>query len=611
MVTTAPQPTADPALEGLPRANVRQAGDFPEDEFVLIPNVPVFAEHATTAKDGRPLEFGMHELQLVANRCNQRISESGDYAAICFGHTPAPDENKPMPAVCGYAGPFRIGTHGASNRTAILADFHVYRDDLAEFKRHPRRSPEVWLEDRYEEMFLDPIAVLSSETPRLDLGLLYSAQKAGRIVEKYTAVAPAAGNAFVPNMGPETFAAPSSAGDPAMLNTDDVRMIIEAIEKQDWVVATKQLLASQEGPNTSMPGMAEMPMAPASPPPAAPGAEMPPLAPEAAGGEMMPPEAPPAMPADPPMGPPPMDNGPEPPAAPMEEEEPKKMSANEQGPYQDGTESEIASGEKVEHDLGSPRDPAKYACKDGKDYDYYDDMDDDDFEDYARQRASRRKKNYEAGGSVESDNVEQPGNASVEPDNPGPSGEGSAGNDSGEATGEYQESGGVEVVKFARQQADNQALRKEVAALRGKIDSEQQKRTDAERYSALAQHSQRYNLDAEHEMKCCRYGKMNDEQFGEHLARIQSSYERRPIADFHRLPTHTEGSTAAAAQAPERPGNNRAREAYSKDASDKALKVATARAARGQDGNYPQVLSAIKDGTYTKTDAIVGEYPAE
>ena len=47
-------------------------------------------------------------------------------------------------------------------------------------------------------MFLDPIALLSAECPRLDMGLLYSAMKSGRVVEKYTAVAPAAGHSFVP-----------------------------------------------------------------------------------------------------------------------------------------------------------------------------------------------------------------------------------------------------------------------------------------------------------------------------------------------------------------------------------------------------------------------------
>ncbi|GAG42717.1 unnamed protein product, partial [marine sediment metagenome] len=203
----------------LPRANVRETGDFPLDEFETIPNVPVFAEHKTTARDGRELAFGMAELSMVAKRCNQRIADSGDYAVVCFGHTPSPDENKPMPELCGYAGPFKIGRLGKDNRPAILADFHIHKDDMGKFKRHPRRSPEVWLEDKYEDMFLDPIALLSAECPRLDMGLLYSAMKSGRVVEKYTAVAPAAGNAFVPTgTGSDKYAAEAPA------NTGDISM---------------------------------------------------------------------------------------------------------------------------------------------------------------------------------------------------------------------------------------------------------------------------------------------------------------------------------------------------------------------------------------------------
>ncbi len=589
----------DAALQGLPQANVRKAGDFPDEEFVLIPNVPVFAEHTTTAKDGRPLQFGMQELQAVANRCNQRISESGDYAAICFGHTPSPGEDKPMPAVCGYAGPFRMGTHGASSRKAILADFHVYKSDLEQFKRHPRRSPEVWLEDRYEDMFLDPIAVLSAETPRLDLGLLYSAQKQGRVVEKYAAVAPAAGNTFIPDAKRDYVASQQSTGETQMsLSTDDVTAIIEAIEKQDWVVQVKQMIAAQGGANASMPDpMGADPMMPDAPPPAAPGLEPPPLAPEPA-GEMPMGDAPPMAPEpapEPPMdaGPPAPPAGPEPPMAPGEDDKPKPYSANEQGPYQDGTESEISSGEKVEHDIGSPR---KYEAKD------YEDMDDDEFEDYSRQRAARKKKKYEASGSVESDNVEQPGNASVEPDNPGPSGEGSAGNDSGEGTGEYQESNGKEVVKFSRKEeqttSENYALRKELDSLRGRVDTERGKRVDAERMTALSQHSEFYNLDANEEIEHCRYGKMSDDQFGEHLVRIKTRYERRPHAALNTIPTHTEGGAKAAAMAPDRPGGGTARETYSKDASDAAFQVSQARAMRGEEPDYPGVLAAMKAGTF-------------
>ena len=85
-----------------------------------------------------------------------------------IGHTPDPQGGEaPQPELVGYAGPFRLGTIGEGERKcwAILADFHVFRNDLAKVRKHPRRSPELCLEDSYEEMFLDPIAC-SARRPR-------------------------------------------------------------------------------------------------------------------------------------------------------------------------------------------------------------------------------------------------------------------------------------------------------------------------------------------------------------------------------------------------------------------------------------------------------------
>jgi hypothetical protein len=597
MVTQTTNPI-DPALAGLPQANVRQAGDFPDDEFVTVPNVPVFAEHTTkSSKDGRELKFGPQELKLVADRCNQRIQQSGDFAAVCFGHTPSPGDNAPMPEICGYAGPFRLGRLGADNRVAILADFHIYKTDLEQFKRHPRRSPEVWLEDRYEEMFLDPIALLGSECPRLDMGMMYSAHKDGRVVEKYTAVAPAAGNVFVPDAGtsdPSRFAASSEqTGDTPMatISQDDIRAIIEAMMKMDVMVELQQLLAQSKGANTSMPEATDV-----SPPPAPAMAPPPELGP--AGGEIAPPAEPPldaGVPEAPVAPEPPMDAGPpapaaapEPPAAPEDEE--KKYAANEQGPYQDGTESEIASGEKNVHDIGDPREPQKYTAE------QIEDMDDDEFEEYARQRKARRKAKYAAGeapGSAdETKDGELSSDPSVEPDNPGPSGAGSVDESGkGEGTGEYQGTDSEEVVKFRKESDDVLKLRKE-------LDEERGKRVDAERYTRLSALSEMFALDPDDEITSCAHDRMSEQQFDEHTVRIRERYQRRPIA--HVLPTHTPGGAVAAARAPERPGSERAREDYQKQDSDKAFTICTQRRAKGDDTPYATILAGVKDGTITE-----------
>ena len=609
----------------LPRANVRQQGEFPPEEFEFIADVPVFAEHQTTGKDGRELAFGMAELSAVTKRCNQRIEQSGDYAVVCFGHTPNPDEAKPMPELCGYAGPFRMGQLGKDNRPAILADFHILKEDMARFKKHPRRSPEVWLEDEYEDMFLDPIALLSAECPRLDMGLLYSAVKNGRIVEKYTAAAPAAGNTFIPSgPGDKRYAAdtPANTGDTSMnLSSDDIRAILEGIDKQDWMVELKQMIAERHGANTSdnMPlegPPAEAPMA-ATPEAPAPMPEAPPLGPGPAAPPMEAPAAEAPMGNAPPAEEPPMEAPPAAPEAPMpeapkEEEEaekyPKPYAANEQGPYQDGTESDSSDGKKVEHDLGSPLAyAAKCTCgKEGcaecdktKTYAAMDTLSDDEVDDYARQR-KRRKKHFQAdaegvpaGSTDETSETAVSSNPTVEPDNPGPSASSGSVDDTDESTGEYQGSTGTVVVPYSRDG--------EVDKLRKELEVERFARVTAERYTKLSPLHEIFTFDLEEESTSCAAGEMSDTQFDAHLERIKTRYQRRPIAHgFDHLPTHAPGAAEAAAQSPDRPGAVGATERYSKSISDRARAICLAARAKGEDTDYRQVLQDVANGSKTE-----------
>ena len=313
----------DPAVR-LPDANIVASHSF-DDGFVNVPNVPVFAEHETTAKDGRRLQFGINELRAVAERCNRRIRETNDYAAITIGHTPDPAEvqagNAKMPEVIGFAGPFRLGKmkdkHGRM-RYAILSDFHVFEEDHSKLKKNPRRSPEVWLEDDYAEMFLDPIALLGSIPPRLDMGLLYSADHSGpggrrRIIEKYAAVAPSAANVFIPN---DKYQSPTPGGSSAMIGPEEVQQIVEALEQTDWVQWVKSQMQGEQGANATSPEM--------TPPAPETGPEL-----GEATGEM--PEAPPGMAPEAPPGmapesPPPAEpNGAGPPPGPPGEPEKEEM----------------------------------------------------------------------------------------------------------------------------------------------------------------------------------------------------------------------------------------------------------------------------------------------
>ncbi len=281
----APELDRDPAKSStLPRASVRTPGSFPDAEFDNVPNVPIFAEHKTRSQpseehpEGRELNFGKDELKAVCDRCNRRIEETGDYAAIVLGHTPTPEQvaagNAKQPELVGFAGPFRLGLIGSHDRPrwAILADFHTFKADAEKVRKNPRRSPELWLEDSYEQMFLDPISLLGAEAPRLDMGLLYSARKQGRQVERYSAVAPAATSVFVPAHGPSAperkptttrpkaysaTAKPPKQESTIMLDQDEVKQIADAISQLDWAVWCKEQMQKSVRPADAADGSAE------------------------------------------------------------------------------------------------------------------------------------------------------------------------------------------------------------------------------------------------------------------------------------------------------------------------------------------------------------------
>lgn len=277
----------------LPEANVRPAGQWPEEEFVSIPDVAIFAEHETTTKSGRPLRFGPAELKAVADCCNRKIRATGDYAAIAIGHTsdtPGPRD----PEVIGFAGPFRLGVL-PDGRHAILADFHVFREDFPRLKKYPRRSPELWVEDAYEDMSLDPICLLGAEAPRLDLGMLYSALRHdGREIERYSAcfagplsVSPRGdGQAGKRKYGTTSTDQPPQLDEekPVMaLDEQDIRQLVAALDQLDWVQWVRQKMQAEtapggEGLEPASPSPSDMPPggAPAGEPAPEPGASAPP-----------------------------------------------------------------------------------------------------------------------------------------------------------------------------------------------------------------------------------------------------------------------------------------------------------------------------------------------
>ena len=257
-----------PQREAFPFANVRAPFDESDDKFHIVENVPVFAEHTTTAKDGRTLEFNYVNLKKVCDCCNRRIQSRGNFATIIIGHSPDPalvraGKLKNPPAV-GFAGPFRMGLlgFGPDQVWAILARMRFFLKSWPEAQQYPNRSPELWLMPSYDEMFLDPIALLGAETPRLDLGLMYSAMlhvdgRSPVMVEKYSAVSPSATSVVVPShLSPtgghhanEHRTLQYQGEDPMAGSTDEiVQAVVTGLEALDWVQWVKSKMQAEQAP---------------------------------------------------------------------------------------------------------------------------------------------------------------------------------------------------------------------------------------------------------------------------------------------------------------------------------------------------------------------------
>lgn len=172
-----------------------------DGEFQRFDTVCVFDEH--TGDDG--VVYDRQLLEAIAENNNRRIRDTGDFVPIVVQHTG--DEESPPeydPPVIGLAGPFFLDKLGAENpRWGIFTTFWIFQDCVAQFRRCPRRSVEIWPEDRPEDRYFDPIAVLGAETPKRDLGLIYSMGRAknGKRPVRYEASMPSGSNTFIPSTG--------------------------------------------------------------------------------------------------------------------------------------------------------------------------------------------------------------------------------------------------------------------------------------------------------------------------------------------------------------------------------------------------------------------------
>ena len=517
----------------MPRANIRPAGNpFPVDTFVTIPDVPVFAEHKTKARDGRLLRFGRNELQAVAERCNQRITETGDYAAVSVGHTKDEgDVSQSQPEVIGAAGPFRIGVlgePGQRQRYCILADFHIRRNKLELYNANPRRSPELWLEDSYDEMFLDPISLLGAEAPRLDMGLaplvnaagddgafthLYSAVRHGRLREKYAAAFPCDFNTYVPGADDlekkpkaKQYAADATPNtnerNIIVLQPEDIRQIVDAIEALDWVAEVKDLVARERAEHAAI---EEKPLAEQLDKPLAGGPDAPTAEPLAA--------EPPAVDAP--------------------------MAPGAALPPKDRNISIVPAAEPEKEKSALPSDAAPSRLEDLSE------------EEIEKHLAARRAKKYAAG---EEKPVEKPSAVESETET---------------------------------------ANKAKYSALQGRIDkleAERVERIEDARKARL--HQLRYHraFELDKEVERCRYAKMDDVAFSEHCQIIADNY----VPTMVNAPMPVPDELLDAGQPS--PSVRAKPERYTKEASAEAIRVCTELMQAGKKPVYETVLENIVNG---------------
>ena len=243
--------------DGLDLEALRQKSreHFSSERFEHLPDVVVFAEHRTQLRDGQPVEYSPEVLRRIAACCNRRIARTGNWAAVCIGHTNPQQGPKPL---IGFAGPFWVTDD--DGWAVIKADLWIFKDQVDQLERFPRPSPEVWIPTEGfapDRIFLDPIAFLGADAPRLDLGMtfLYQAQDGQYLCEKYAAVFPAAGNVSVPSWNAKKQKTSYQKGPSNMaLSPEDIQAILKAIEATDWYKWIREQMAASTKPQEDQSG---------------------------------------------------------------------------------------------------------------------------------------------------------------------------------------------------------------------------------------------------------------------------------------------------------------------------------------------------------------------
>ena len=327
-----------------------------------------------------------------------------------------------------------------------------------------------------------------------------------------------------------------------MLAPEDIKQIVDAIEQLDVMVAMRDfmpviprvqgLLAAEDQVNAAAneisPDAGLTPEVPVDEGvPPVPAGDVPPA----------PTEPPAPAPAPTPETPPPADTPPEVPPA---EKEPEKKYAADAG------------------------ETGKSEPKDGSPNVNLDDLSDDDIEKYLNER---RKKKYAAEGSVDGKDGENPAEASVDPGTKAPA------------------KGSVD--------ADQQKMVAKYSALQAKVDAlegERIERANESRKARLTTIRYHRAFPLDKEIERCKYGKMSDEQFDEHVSFIAENAAPTLVNQAMPVPDELLDSK----QLP--PATRTSPEKYTTDKCDEAARIVFEKRQAGEAVTYETVLDNIVNG---------------
>lgn len=234
----------------------------PDGEFVIFENVPVFKEHVGI--EGEVEVYDRQKLQWICDNMNRRIRDTGDFTPIVVQHTPTPEDEaagkKHDPPLIGFAGPYHLAQFGAEQPVwTIFADrFYIFKEDEQIFRKHPRRSVELWEEADPKKRYFDPISVLGAETPALDLGILYRRASShipvrrysyrAHLIKRYSAAAavmPSGTNTFAPSGTDLKKKNHDKEADPVALSPDEIHQLVDALRSlPEFQFVQEQMKAS-------------------------------------------------------------------------------------------------------------------------------------------------------------------------------------------------------------------------------------------------------------------------------------------------------------------------------------------------------------------------------